>query len=531
MMAIDIKTFLQKRFPENASIGGSGDKTNSAIMLYGRRFYRDQTPVEYLAELLLVFLSAKSQQGENTYSFSIDVSDARYFPEDHVALKLFSFYPTSKLETRHEAHQATYLEALEQVKQKVQGGDEGQQEDTVRLLQSLFSGFTGVAKNRTWATYSFLPAAPSLISRELNWRHKKAKADTQAKDWESSRTYFDTGSHLFMARGGELLFLQLAQLFSLSSQQVEDDLSMLLEEYSHLPPLELATLKYSLEEGLKSLLSGSLKKVDQLASFVETTLSDVTLSKDKIPNKATLGWVPRASVPEAYLFAQELVNICQSSHSALDKLEMMQTLCCLQVLRSLSFQAQRIDQPNKTTRGFLGNYAWIVCDPNAAVGSASRRLSQTSFDVMEGMLFRVLRVVQQVAGDTSKQDKEADDHGFKIFRKIAKEIGLVIPRTGRGQRFVLTPALVRVLVAATVKPGERVRLTEFYKRVFAHFGIALANQQLSVAIAWSSISTNSDDYVMTTESLWIEEALNQGGFLVELSDAVSIVHNPSNKEL
>lgn len=529
-MTADIKSFLQNRFPKNSSVGGSGEKTNSAIMLYGRRFYRDQTPVEYLAELLLVFLSAKSQQDEYTYSFSIDPSDARYFPEDHVALKLFSFYPTSKLETRHEAHQATYLEALSQVKKRIQGGDERQQEDTVRLLQSLFSGFTGVAKNRTWATYSFLPAAPSLISRELNWRHKKAKADSQAKDWESSRTYFDTVSHLFMARGGELLFLQLAHLFSLLPEQVDEELGTLPEEYSHLPPLDLAILKSSLEEALTSLLSGSLKKIDQLASFVEATLSDVTLSTDKIPNKATLGWVPRASVPEAYLFAQELMNICQSSHSELDKLEMMQTLCCLQVIRSLSFQAQRIDQPNKTTRGFLGNYVWIVCDPNAPVNSASRRLSQTSFDVIESMLFRVLRVVQRVACDTSKEDKEADDHGFKIFRKIAKDIGLVIPRTGRGQRFVLTPSLVRVLVAATVKPGERVRLTEFYQRVFAHFGIALANQQLSVAIAWSSISTTSEDYVMTTDSLWIEEALNQGGFLVELSDAVSIVHNPSNKE-
>lgn len=529
-MNVNIKSFLSNRFPENASRGGSGEKTNAAIMLYGRRFYRDQTPVEYLAELLLVFLSPKSQQGENTYSFSIDVSDARYFPEDHVALKLFSFYPTSKLETRHAAHQAKYLEALAQVKHQIRGGDEGQQEDTIRLLQSLFSGFTGVAKNRTWATYSFLPAAPSLISRELNWRHGAAKNNIKAIDWESSRTHFDTGSHLFMARGGESLFLQLAQLFALSDEQVIDELSMLSVDYKHLPSIDLLNLKSSLEKGLKSLLSGPLKKVDQLASFIEATLSDVTLSEDKIPTKATLGWVPRSSVPEAYLFAQEIINICHSSHSELDKLEMMQTLCCLQVLRSLSFQAQRVDQPEKTTRGFLGNYAWIVCDPNARVGSPSRRLSQTSFDVIEGMLYRVLRLVQHTVEDKGSIT-EADNHGFKIFRKIAKDIGLVIPRTGQGQRFVLSPSLLRVLVAATVKPDERIRLTEFYRRVFAHFGIALANQELSVAINWSSISVDNQDYVMTTESLWIEEALNQGGFLVELSDAVSIVHNPSNKEL
>lgn len=121
---------------------------------------------------------------------------------------------------------------------------------------------------------------------------------------------------------------------------------------------------------------------------------------------------------------------------------------------------------------------------------------------------------------------EADKHGFQIFRKIAKELGLVIPRTGRGQRFVLPAHLLRFLVAALVAPGERVRLTEFYSRVFAHYGIALGERELATALDWSGIDSGSKDYAVAADTGWVEEALQQGGFLVELSDAVSIVHNP-----
>lgn len=528
-------TFHQDRFPADSSVGRTGDKTNNAIMLYGRRLYKDQTPVEYLAELLLVFLSAKTSNGELDHSFQLNLEDVGYYPKDHVALKLFSFYPSSKLETRHSAHQAKYIEALKQVKAQLSSGTDNEKDDTIRILQSLLSGFTGVAKNRTWVTYSFLPAAPSLISRELAWRHTAAKKDDNAVDWETSLKHFDMGSHLFMARGGELLFLQLAYLFTLTSEEVNQKLNISsAKEYSHLTSLTPQELQSSLESALTKLLTGSLRKVEQLSSFIENSLSDVTLNKGEVPKskKATLGWVPRASVPEAFLFATELKNICQSSLSELDKLEMMQLLCCLHVLRSLSFQAQRLMQPETETQGFVGNYAWIVSDPDAPRTSSSRRLSQSSFEGIESLLYGVLRVVHCVTkpGEEYK-DKEADDHGFKIFRKIGKEIGLVIPKTGQGQRFVLSPALLRVLVAAVIKPGERVRLTEFYRRVFAHYGIAIANQQLSVAINWSSTSKDNKDYAMATESLWIEEALKQGGFLVELSDAVSIVHNPSNKEL
>ncbi|MBX4378721.1 hypothetical protein K4H02_27070, partial [Mycobacterium tuberculosis] len=56
-----------------------------ALQMYGRRFLADQTPMEYLAEFLLVFNSAKSDSrkiedsgsthyGENTFDVNDDTS-------------------------------------------------------------------------------------------------------------------------------------------------------------------------------------------------------------------------------------------------------------------------------------------------------------------------------------------------------------------------------------------------------------------------------------------------------------------------
>ena len=535
-MSQDIKALLGARFPSlSTTHDEAAADSNPAIQAYGRRFYKDQTQVEYLAEFLLVFISPKGPEYQKNHAFSFQLDEGEdnehcYWPEDRVSLKLFSFFPSSKLETRHPVHQETYLAALESIKARIDGSS-AEQENTIRLLQSLFSGFVGVAKNRTWVTHSFLPVSTKLISRELAWKHTEATKDKNLDDWSKSRKYFSHNGHLFMARGGELLFLQLANLFSNKDESAVRVADLhASKDYQHLSGKSLDELQQNLECGLKHLICNSVSKVDALAEFVERSLEDIWT--DSSTKRAPLGWVPRSTVSEAYLFAVELDNICRSSLGGIDKIDLLQVLCSLHVLRSLCFQANRIDDEPKKTNGFIGNYAWIVADPNASFGSASRKLAQTSLTGVEEVLYRVLRIV----GDTTEFNstkytyRQADAHGFSIFRKIGKEMGFIIPKMGQGQRFVLPPSLLSVLVATTIEPGERVRLTEFYRRVFAHYGIALAGQQLAEAIAWYSEEGEHKDYAITAESLWVQEALKQGGYLVELSDAVSIVHNPSRKE-
>ena len=518
---VSVPDCMTQRFPEIPL-----KNPNPAIRLYGLRFYKDQTPVEYLAEMLLVFASPKQEDGREAYSFKlINTSDnpPRYWPKDRVTLKLFAFFPSSILETRHPTHQKAYKEILKTLQDSVIGGHpESRREETIRLLQSLFNGFVGVAKNRTWVTHAFLPVANELLANEVVWSPQREEI---SDDWTSLCSHFKTDRHNFMARGGEVLFLQLSNLFH---KPDAPELTVLLNDasYKHINITTASDLESRLQQHFRQMLEDAVSPLANLTKFIEKSLSDYEL--DLSPKHSNLGWVPAATRIEALLFAHEADNICSANISALEKIDLLQLLCSMQVLRSLCFQACRLDDSEADTPGFIGNYAWIVTNPEALANAPIRQMAQASFNRIEALLYRVLR--HKTLADCVRSEhnpfKEADKNGFEIFRKIAKEIGLVIPRKGAGQRFVLSPELLRFLVAALIPPGQRIRLTEFYNRAFAHYGLALGGQALSSAFDWNTGKADGNSYTVPSHTAWIEEALRQGGFLFELSDAVSIVHNP-----
>ena len=318
-----VQDILTDRFPAHGDQGIPADKNNPAIRLYGRRFYKDQTPVEYLAEFLLVFASPKGISKNNSFSLGLDAGSesAIYWPEDRIALKLFSFFPSSKLDTRHPVHQAAYRESLENVKSRISGSTE-EKEQAVRLIQSLFMGFVGISKTRTWVTHSFLPASVSLLAREVTWNHPEAVRHTVA-DWSSASDYFDASTHNFFGRGGELLFLQLANLFS-GVKCPDVDKLLAREEYSHLLECKLPELRSRIECGLQEILNEAIGSIGGLCHFIESTLDSYKLTELKKSTK--LGWVPSGTRPEAFLFATEIDNICQSAIGPMEKLELLQLL-------------------------------------------------------------------------------------------------------------------------------------------------------------------------------------------------------------
>lgn len=498
------------------------EPSNPAIRLYGRRFYKDQTPVEYLAEFLLVFASKKGANQTDQFHFNLndDQDDLCYWPEDRIGLKLFVCFPSSKLATRHFVHHEAYKKALHDIQEKIQGSQDVK-EESVRLLQSLLSGFVGVSGNRTWATNTFFPASYDLLAREVDWLHTKAKKEN-IQDWDSAQKYFALDRHNFLARGGELLFLQIVYLFSPEGQQDLEKRLLKRDEYFHLSKFEKNNLKNEIEKGLLSILEGDSKDFHSIVDFIQQSLGSFRLTSSGEIKKASLGWVPKTCSPEAFLFACELRNICMQHIGSFEKLQLIQTLCCMQVLRTLCFEARIYENPEAILDGFVGGYSWIVSDPNSPPKHSLRKIAQNSFEQIEEMLYRVLRM----DGNTNEELlKEADQHGLKIFKKIGKSLGLVIPLVGSSQRFSLPPHLLRFLVAALVEPGQPIRLTEFFRRVFAHYGIALGDKTLSISLTKDK-SIEQKDYVVISDTGWIEETLKQGGLLVELSDSISIVRNP-----
>lgn len=512
------------------------DKRNPAIRLYGRRFYKDQTPLEYLAEFLMVFVSPKTKSGEGDFSFSVfidDESELCYWPKDHLALKLFSFFPMSKLETRHPIHREEYLKAIEEIKKKLSESTENKSE-TIRLVQSLLAGFVGVGKNRTWATYCFLPASPSLLACEVTWFHHDAinEKKEEIKSWEDSKKYFDYTRN-FLGRGGELLFLQLANLFFESDEKddvLEIEIITGFDEYKHIKNqvCSISGLRKKIEFEIKSIIMDSSSKLGVLIDFVESNLVDFNVFSES--RKSALGWVPKVTRMESLLFAVEIKNICESHISALEKLDFLQTLCSMQVMRSLCFQGRRIDKSLNKTSGFAGNYVWITSYPSSKPSDPIRKTSQKSLIFVEDMLYRALRSPLLISGGDSfdkKELKNGDDNCYSHFIKLGKNLGFILPQRGSGKRFSIDAKIMRFLVLALLKPDEHIRLTDFYNRVFAHYGIALGGEPLAVALSWCG-GGQEKNYAIDMATGWVEETLQQGGFLIELSDAVSIVHNPGS---
>lgn len=532
-----MESIKNPQFPKSAfkTFDERNQSKNLALQIFGRRFLADQTPIEYLAEFLLVFNSAKSnsqhrkieESDENAVfganSFSVTDDTGYYLPKTRLPLKFFSFFSQSKLETRHPLHQQSFSESLALLESKIDKTlSEYERQQLVQSLQILLSGFVGVANNRTWSTYSFMPITPSLLGREITWSHNSK----DYASWEDSGEGFAVSDHNFMARGGEVLFLQIAYVFS-NTEKVQNTLAQLQAKSCYQSHLEfdLVKLQTELETQLKKLLTDETKSLEELSQFIEITLAEYDIP-NKASNPASLATIPTEYIIEGFLFANELVNLLKSEISKLEKIELLQQLCVMQVLRSIMARSRQLDSDVPITPNFYGNYAWIVSNRNALPNEAVRKLSESSFNKSEEIIYRIIRASAKYLGVAleDKDYKQIDKHSFDVFRKMAKNIEFVVPLTGSNQRFILTPSLIRLFVYSLIKPSERIKLTDFLQRIYAHFGIALEGEQLQEATTWQL--ENNQDTIMSVDISWVEEGLKQSGLLIELSDAVSIVVNP-----
>jgi hypothetical protein len=504
--------------------------SNLAVRAFGRRFYRDQTPLEYLAEFLLCFSSPKQVSETDRVpglpEFEhVPRESLAYWPESRLALKLFSFFSSSKLETRHPAHVDRFKQLISDLEDGVEADQVDDKHRAVAVLQQLFSGFVGVAGQRTWATHSFIPASRYLLSREVDWRHSKAVREG-VKDWEDAKPYFTSGSHNFMARGGEVLFLQIWH--TLREARGEDFKHWLKTHYDYIESA-WSNLPSRVESGLQGMLEQIDEPLAKLGSVIEKAAKQEP-PIEELTGSQNFGWVPRASRQEAALFAWEIGNIVASQQDPLRKVRVLQELCCLQVLRSLCFQSARLvdGESQPKAQCFAGGYAWITVASNAGLSTDLGKASHASQSATEELLFKAVRSksVPDLPGSSLAQEalEKADEHGFKLFRALGKQIGLIIPRTGP-MRFTLPSSLVEATTLAVVPPGERVSFDDYLWRLYRHFGIAVGAAQIEAAA-----STLGDEVRLAPQrdsSAWLEDELNRGGFLIPLSDATPLVKSPA----
>ena len=524
----------------------SDTETNPAILLFGKRLFHDQSPTEFLVELLLV-VNASKRIGRDGSPFTAALPGyetilgwpagelLHYAPRARLNLKLFAFMGASRLDSRHETHRTHYKELLERLLANVRVTEAGSENDVLRTLENLLLGFQGAGSGRTWCAQTFMPICPGLLAGETIWSESVARRKSP-ENWsdlmQDHSSYFATNKRLFLARGGELLFLQICNALR---QPHETVAKWVKESGVHLELTEQdpAWLHAELQRELRRLLDQCPQTLTEIADFldsgVEPATARATDTADGSPRYVEAGWCAAESWKEGYLFAVDLLRLCGADLDVVERLLLLESACTMQVLRSLAVQSARHCHSEHSVS--WPGYRLAVSAPTEE-NQAVKRISRRTAKAAERLVFHALRSGDvPLPHDALKREKvlkEADRrYGGKLFTGMAKRIGLLVPRRGAGVRFTLNEQLLRLLVVTTVPVGGRLTYDRFKALVEARHGLVFDSDGFARASMWAD---GAGQVLVNNIDVWLQEMLAAAGLLIHLSDSCALVVNPAGKK-
>ena len=436
---------MPQPFPK-ISLNFESEDANPGIQLFGKRFYTDQTLLEYLIELLLVLNSPKR--------FGSGVTFQKLFPpwkqiqewpanqkleykaQIRLNLKLFAFLGASRIDSRHESHKQHYRDLLRKLENviKTEGVDK---RDVLKSLENLYLGFQGVGINRTWCAQSMFPICKKFLLQETIWNETIAqKKGSFSWDYmlKEFKTLFSVSKHRFMARGGELLYLQLCNAFRKRDRDFHNFLvSYDLTENESDPQRLLPFLDVGLQS-ITEKIPEALEAIVDLIDKVDEYTWNATNEDDSF---IECGWCPEESWREGYLFAVELSRLCSSVIDPIERIELLTVGCGLHILRSLCAQTMRYCNPNtqKNKNDLPLNFAWIISDPEGTEHTM-KQLSQRNMNILLTFIQQALRT-KEIYDNANKSQRvsidkiydEADTrYGHKLFLSIGKRLGFIVPK-------------------------------------------------------------------------------------------------------
>lgn len=511
-------------------------KSNPAIRLFGNRFSTDQTSLELLGEFLLITTSVKEIEGKELRSalpplddiHSWSNSKLKYSPKIKLNLKLFAFLSSSRLDSRHLTHREHYTQLIQELKKRIKV-DSNDKTQVVKTLENLLLGFQGAGTSRTWCAQSFIPISRGLVAGEAIWNETKAKSH-YAESWsyvlDNAKLYFSLNKHRFLARGGELLYLQICNAMKQNPEAIQAwNLDAKLEFSSE--ELEPEKLLNSLERGLAKFFSACPKFIDDLAEFIDDKLDPETAAKTDLqeqqPRFVDAGWCNSATWQEGYLLAVEMNRILSSGLDVMDSVYYLETLFMLHTLRNLIMQSSRCLSNGEAK--WPGYY--MAINRSDEENGTLKRISHQSLKNIEKTIYMAIRSHMQDTDIVQDEKilKEADTRsGHKFFLKMAKQAGLVIPKRGAWARFVLTPQILRVLVTTIVPQQGRITYETFKQLIRARWGMVFDEAGFGECCQWLGVEKV---YLSSDTDAWLLEMLAESGLLMHLSDSCALVLHPN----
>jgi hypothetical protein len=539
---------LDNSFPAGIRNIKTKEDQNPAVQLFGRRFFGDQPPLEILAELLLVMTSNKIIGGKSIVGYFPDINllhswsgqeqSLVYEPKAKLNLKLFAFLGSSRLETRHESHRKHCEELWKELREKITTTDM-EKEEALSIISNLFLGFWGNGAERTWCAQTFLPFCRSMLTTETIWNESEARRQPHSECWdfvrENFNDFFSVNKHRFLARGGEMIYLHLCNALRQNPETLQEwfvsrtaggqTLNDLLTSEEKDP----AALLVTLHAGFEKFFRQTPKTLDKLADFIDTGVEAKTAESSDhdsggYPRQATCGWCPAESWREGYLLAVEIKRILNSNIDAIEAVDLLEIACAMHVMRSLAAQSYRATATNASD-GF--DFRLLVSDAEG-VNRRVKELSRTSLSQVCRQIYTSIRIPEirntLVTSKLVTIYKEADDrYGRKLYLRIGKSLGLIIPRRGAGIRIVMTDRILRYMLLSLV-PGQRMTLDTLKLQMELHHNLVFEESALRADREMSTRKEllDSSEYA----DCHLEQMLDAAGVLVRLSDSCSLVRNP-----
>lgn len=486
--------------------------TSLQSRLFGHRLKPSQSKYEYLLEFLQVAIAPKkNSRTEQSYKemFPVEENGIKdglvYFPQSRIALKRFVFMPKSKLDGKAEVDKVAYEECIRIMEKSVQGGNPVSRKSSVSIVQNLLEGFSAVNQNRSWFDQNLLPICPEVILSEgMGVKSWRKKLDFQIGEADVDQK-FDFHKYTYMCRGGEIYYLHL------------------LSAINQFP--EKANL---IETRLQEMI-GSFPQFSYLCNFVQKTWDDYMLvaPEDKKTLSKELTVIPASYASRNEFTLSELSNFLNSKSHPFEKMEILANGIILQMLRMMYLAAATDTDSN----------CWVV-DVNCKgyESTETKKLAISAFNHNEEIickyLYRGLEELRTELGitDDQKAIMDAADDSYRLFRKLGKNIGIVIPAKGPGMRFSLSEDVIKFLVLAIIPPKKMITLDEFIDLLYAHFGIVIGPDQYRREMERGAVKTIGNLSFLEENKIAFSQKLKECGFLRDLSDATAIVENPYESE-
>lgn len=532
------------------------NNTLAVTGLFGDRFFSDQTPFEILSEFLLVAssekriehspsnLSTKNYILPEDFILAADEGGLSYYPSARLYLKLFSILQNSDEQPPHKVHREEADKLAEDFKKKVviPSNPSLSKDKVFEILSNLFIGFQGIGSNRDWCAQSFLPLCRELLSAESIWKKNNAKKKGDSIDWKEALPFFEHTGHVFYARGGEILYLQLMAVLSKSEKEIltwiEDPQSGIKDCYRP-DSCDPTVMSNELNLGFQTLLETSCPKmIGRLSDFIEEIGEEGTFndSEYKKEIKIDMGFIPSDCWKDGFLFAQDLIHIFKSKYNQIDTLNMLQIACAFQVLRTM----QRKCLEYSKQHGLKDSFQYIaVIDPETN-DTTLRNISNRSLKEIQLGIARVINdnydhpcngrapSKDLLKDKESKIKKLNSSYGDKLFLKYCKIIGFVVPKKGGMEHFVLDKNLLSFLVSSTLLPGQKMSLDSFLEQLKKRFGLVFTNEGLNLI---KTEKVASQKVLVSEPEEWLIRMLDESGYLIPLADSFALVENTANPKI